>query len=169
MAFARECWKVGIFGEIFVKFALIELVPLMIYHDLSAICRRMCCCFFCDSFIWILRLRMISDFLVLHLSNFKSTGQNGWLGYHQKLNRNTVILKLNGRCSKHWNSFLKHSNGSLWTKLSGILAFTVMSSIDCIARTLGSMEWNDNWPFLMFASYYEPSELAQDVAKGHFV
>ena len=136
VAFARECWKVGIFGEIFVKFALIELVPLMIYHDLSAICRRMCCCFFCDSFIWILRLRMISDFLVLHLSNFKSTGQNGWLGYHQKLNRNTVILKLNGRCSKHWNSFLKHSNGSLWTKLSGILAFTVMSSIYCIARTL---------------------------------
>ena len=31
------------------------------------------------------------------------------------------------------------------------------------------MEWNDEWPLLMFASYYEPSELAQDVAKGHFV
>ena len=94
VAFARECWKVGIFGEIFIKFALFELVPLMIYHDLSEICRRMCCCFFCDSFIWILRLRMISNFFVLHLSNFKSAGQNGWLECNQKLNRNTVNFEI---------------------------------------------------------------------------
>ena len=53
--------------------------------------------------------------------------------------RNTVILKLNHRRSKHWNWFLKHSNGSLWTKLSGILVFAVVSSLYCIARTL--MGW----------------------------
>ena len=56
--------------------------------------------------------------------------------YHQNNSRNTVILKLNGSRSKHWNLILKRSNDSLWTKSSGILVFTVMSSIYCIARTL---------------------------------
>ena len=85
-------------------------------------------------------------FLLLRLQSYRnkiktilapSVNLQKWhLEYHQNHSRNTVILKLNGSRSKHWNLILKRSNDSLWTKLSGILAFTVMSSIDCIAQTL---------------------------------
>ena len=46
VAFARRRWKVGIFWQIFVKFAVFEMVTLEIWHGLI-----MCCCFFLESFI----------------------------------------------------------------------------------------------------------------------
>ena len=41
-----------------------------------------------------------------------------------------------GKGHKTKGQILQHLYGSLWTKLSDFLAFTVMSSTYCIARTL---------------------------------
>ena len=135
VAFARECWKVGIFWEIFVKFAVFELVTLTICIYFYNFYFPTCSFQLAETFLLALEATIISNKIKTILA--PSVNLQKWrLEYHQNHSRNTIILKLNSSRSKHWNLILKSSNDSLWTKLSGILAFTVMSSIDCIARTL---------------------------------
>ena len=99
-----------------------------------------------ETFLLALEATIISNKIKTILA--PSVNLQKWrLEYHQNHSRNTVILKLNGSRSKHWNLILKRSNDSLWTKLSGILAFIVMSSIDCIARTLISPLYFEICPF----------------------
>ena len=150
VAFARECWKVGIFWEIFVKFAVFELVTLTIciyfYNFYFPTCSFQLGPFFLPSWACFLLLRLQSYRNKIKTILAPSVNLQKWrLEYHQNHSRNTVILKLNGSRSKHWNLILKRSNDSLWTKLSGILAFRVMSSIDCIARTLWALPCFKLW------------------------
>ena len=156
VAFARGLWKVGIFWEFFVKFAVFELVTLIIYALSQS---GMCCCCFCLTVLSRkLRLRVVIDFLLFNSSWSKSCWnkiKNNFatlLSYahpahtfqtskwqtedHQNLTKDTVNLKLNGSRSNHWNLIQRCSNDSLWTKPCGILVFTIMSSTYCIAWTL---------------------------------
>ena len=59
--------------------------------------------------------------------------------FYKYFSENADFSKLSGKGRKTKGQILKHSNDSLWTKPSEILAFTAMFRIYCIPRTLSSI------------------------------
>ena len=113
----------------------------------------MCCCF--REYLSAAYQAAYSDQLWSMWSNFKMVAWIQGMNNTKSWGKIPQILKLNYRHSKHCSQFLKHSNDSLWTKSSGILVFTAMSSTYCIARTLSCvlMEWKTSNISLLFSPW----------------